>query len=39
MQELEGEFDGHYSNLRSAFTGSVLNVEKQRRKDTINGDR
>lgn len=35
MQEL-GEFDGHYSNLRSAFTSSLVNVEKQRRK---NGDR
>lgn len=39
MQELEGEVDGqHYSNLRSAFTGSVINLERQRRKNTINAD-
>lgn len=34
MYKPKGNFEGHYSSLRSAFTGSVTNPEgkKKRRK-------
>lgn len=40
MQNPEGNFEGRYSPLRSAFTGSVVNAEgKKKRESFVNGGR
>lgn len=36
MQTLEGNFEGHYSSLRTAFTSSIVNAEIE---SVTSGDR